>query len=58
MKTSKKTCQTCKGKKTIPGTCQCSSEWRGNQIPDGGWDDCRCTPELPCPACRGTGLAN
>jgi hypothetical protein len=55
MTTSKKICPTCQGKKTIKGTCQCSSEWRGNQLADGSWDDCQCTPEQKCPTCGGTG---
>ncbi len=55
MAEKKKVCPTCEGKKKIQGTCQCSSEWRGTPRADGGWDDCRCTPEQECPTCGGTG---
>ena len=55
MTTNKKICPICQGGKTIKGVCQCSSEWRGNPRVDGGWDDCRCTPEQKCSTCGGTG---
>lgn len=60
MAEKRKICPTCQGKKSIKGFCQCSSEWRGSPQPgdSGGWDDCQCTPEQPCPACCGTGYYN
>lgn len=51
----KKVCPTCNGKKVIPGTCECDSEWRGTQS-DNEWAECQCTPEVECPACKGTGF--
>lgn len=55
MTTTKTLCPVCQGKKTIPGICQCSSEWRGTPRADGGWDACQCTPEQKCSTCGGTG---
>lgn len=55
MSEEKKTvCPDCNGKKEIEGTCVCNSEWRGSQIGD-EWEDCHCTPTIPCPTCNGTG---
>ena len=54
MTDEKDICPYCEGKKTIPGTCECSMEWRGTQQGD-DWDDCQCTPEQSCPNCAGTG---
>ncbi len=54
-KKTKKECPQCAGKKTIPGTCVCDSEWRGTQVDD-DWNDCQCDPDQPCPTCNGTGF--
>lgn len=51
---NKKVCPDCNGKKEIDGKCVCDSEWRGNQVDD-DWEDCRCTPNITCPTCNGTG---
>ncbi|ADH85403.1 ankyrin [Desulfurivibrio alkaliphilus AHT 2] len=48
-------CAVCGGKKVIAGTCTCDHEWRGNQGDD-AWEDCKCTPDVPCPECGGTGV--
>ncbi len=46
-------CPTCMGKGIIEGVCETSSEWDGSNK-DG--DDGRiCTPDQPCPTCKGTG---
>ena len=54
MASRKKQCPECKGKKVVPGTCECNMEWRGNQTDD-GMEDCRCEDEVTCPTCNGTG---
>lgn len=55
MHEEKKTvCPDCNGKGQIEGTCVCDSEWRGSQVGD-EWEDCHCTPTIPCPTCHGTG---
>lgn len=51
----KKVCPACNGEKVIEGKCECSSEWRGNQAGE-EWQDCECTPTIPCPTCKGTGF--
>jgi hypothetical protein len=51
----KKECPECCGEKVIAGTCVCNSEWRGSQAGD-DWDECQCTPELPCPTCNSSGF--
>ena len=51
---NKKVCPVCQGKKVVPGTCECNSEWRGSQVGD-EWSDCQCVPEQECPTCNGTG---
>ncbi|HBI16080.1 MAG TPA: ankyrin [Desulfobulbaceae bacterium] len=51
----KKVCPTCNGAKEIAGSCECSSEWRGSQVGE-EWQDCQCTPTIPCPTCNGTGF--
>jgi len=48
-------CPRCEGKKIIYGTCECDSEWRGQETDD-GWMDCQCTPDLECPTCKGAGF--
>nr|MBF0223370.1 ankyrin [Desulfobulbaceae bacterium] len=51
------TCPVCHGEKVIEGICECNEEWRGTQRQsDNEWDDCKCTPELGCTNCNGTGL--
>ena len=57
MNEKKKICPTCQGKKVIPGVCECSSEWRGQQNDD-EWQECQCTPEQECPTCKGSGYAD
>ncbi len=49
----KKVCPDCKGHKTIPGNCECNSEWRS--LDDENVDDCICDPDTKCPTCNGTG---
>ena len=44
----------CCGNKTIPGVCECASEWRGTQTGD-EWNECQCTPDISCPTCNGRG---
>ncbi|MEN8198904.1 MAG: ankyrin [Thermodesulfobacteriota bacterium] len=51
---TKKECSACGGRKIVPGTCVCDSEWRGTQV-DGDWNDCQCNPDEPCPTCDGKG---
>lgn len=53
----KKICPECKGKKVIPGKCNCDMEWRGNQLDD-EWNDCKCSREEECPICHGTGYVD
>ncbi len=48
-------CPVCQGKKVVKGTCECDAEWRGSQLGD-AWEECRCSPEEKCYACKGTGL--
>jgi len=50
----KQDCPQCKGNKIIEGTCECNMEWRGNQLGE-DWEDCRCTPDVTCPTCKGKG---
>jgi hypothetical protein len=50
----RETCPTCDGNKVIAGVCECSSEWRGTQEGD-EWQECQCTPDQECPACKGSG---
>ena len=50
-----KECPECSGQKVIPGICECDSEWRGTQVDD-EWNECQCTPDVPCPICNGTGV--
>ncbi|MEN8135988.1 MAG: ankyrin [Thermodesulfobacteriota bacterium] len=57
MSDDKKICPTCEGKKVVEGVCECNMEWRGTQQGD-DWQDCQCTPELPCKACSGTGFVD
>ncbi|MFH7326803.1 ankyrin [Desulfurivibrio sp. C05AmB] len=52
---NQKICPECKGKKVIPGNCTCNMEWRGTQLLDDQWDDCKCSREEECPICHGTG---
>ena len=52
---NKKKCPECDGKKIIPGTCECNSEWRGTLVGE-EWDECQCTPDAECPGCSGTGF--
>lgn len=54
MSEKKKICPECAGKKVIPGTCVCDSEWRGTKVMD-GFEDCQCTPDIECPVCHGSG---
>jgi RecJ-like exonuclease len=54
-KKTRKKCPECGGKKIIPGVCECNVEWRGSQV-DGEWNECKCTPDIPCPICNGTGF--
>jgi len=51
----KKVCPECGGKKTLPGTCVCDSEWRGTQRGE-DWEDCQCNREETCPLCMGSGF--
>lgn len=51
----KKECPECSGRKIIPGTCVCNSEWRGSQVGD-DWDECQCSPDVSCPTCNGSGF--
>ena len=52
-------CPICGGSKTVPGTCTCDMEWRGNTIADSDEiEDCQCTPEIPCPNCKGSGFVD
>jgi hypothetical protein len=53
-KKNKTVCPDCNGKKEIKGNCVCDAEWRGSQVGD-EWEDCHCTPTIPCPTCSGTG---
>ena len=48
---SKKICDRCKGKKMIPGNCECNMEWR-----DSEGDDCISEPDQKCPDGNGTGF--
>jgi hypothetical protein len=54
-KKTEKECPECCGKKIIPGECICNSEWRGTQVGD-DWNECQCSPDVPCPNCNGTGV--
>ena len=54
-KKSKKKCPECLGEKILPGTCECNSEWRGSQGDD-EWNECQCTPDIPCPVCNSSGV--
>ena len=49
-----KICPDCNGRKEIEGQCVCDNEWRGTEK-NGEWEDCHCTPTVPCPTCNGTG---
>ena len=51
----KKVCPECGGKKAVPGTCVCNSEWRGTQSGE-EWEDCQCNKDETCPLCMGTGF--
>lgn len=50
-------CPVCEGKKVIPGTCECSSEWRGTQEGE-DWEECQCSEEVQCSNCDGTGYVD
>jgi hypothetical protein len=45
-------CPTCQGNKVIPGVCETSNEWQGDD------DNQICTPDQPCPTCKGTGYVD
>lgn len=51
---TKNECPECGGSKTIPGVCECASEWRGTQTGE-EWNDCQCTPDVTCLTCNGRG---
>jgi hypothetical protein len=47
-------CPTCRGRKIVPGNCECNAEWRSLDS-DEMSGDCRCEPEKECPDCKGFG---
>ncbi len=47
----KEICPTCMGEKNIKGRCETSGEWEGIATEDGQV----CTPDTPCPTCKGKG---
>lgn len=56
--TMKKICPECQGQKIIPGTCECSVEWRGTlqgSVEGDEWDECQCSQSEQCPVCLGVG---
>jgi len=53
-----KECPVCKGEKVITGICSCNMEWRGTQLDEDEWEDCKCTPTQTCSTCHGTGIVN